>query len=490
MTRLRRLSGLYVVTLLVVSAAIMAVLHFGALLPSPASALAASPSPATDAATVTATGESALSGLTSNLHANFEHPLSRVLVQLLIVIALAQLAGRLCRRIGQPAVVGEIITGILIGPSLLGMFAPEAFAFVFPTDSLGALRMLSEVGVCFFMFVVGMELDLRQVQRNSHVAIAVSHVSIAFPYLLGVLLAYFLYSDLAGAGTSFISFALFMGIAMSITAFPVLARILQERGISQTFLGATAMTCAAVDDVTAWVILAFVVAVAGATGLASFALNALLVLAFIAIMVFLVRPALPLLLGRERLTQEDPASSTLAFVICVVIVTALTTEVIGIHALFGAFLAGAMMPTTEGFRRRISGRIQSFCAVLLLPLFFAFTGLRTQIGLLDDLEGWLMVLLITAVATLGKFGGSAAAARFTGMPWADSLKLGALMNTRGLMELVALNIGYDLGILSPRIFTMLVIMAVLTTMLTGPLLTLIGKQKYAAVDELPETSRT
>lgn len=485
MTPLKKLTCLYLVTLFVACAAIRSVLYFGSALPPPATVTAA-PGQTPVIATTT---ESAFTGFTRNFRANSTHPLSRLLVQLFVVIALAQLAGRVCRRIGQPAVVGEIITGIVLGPSLLGLLAPELFAFVFPADSLGALRLLSEVGVCLFMFVVGMELDVRQVQRNSHVAIAVSHVSIAFPYLLGVLLAYFLYGDLSGPSATFTSFALFMGVSMSITAFPVLARILQERGISRTFLGSTAMTCAAVGDVTAWTILAFVVAVAGATSLVSLSLNALLVLVFI-IMMLGVRPALPHLLGRDRMTQEDPSHGTLAIVVCVVIAASLATEVIGIHALFGAFLAGAMMPDVDGFRHRISQRLQAFSSVLLLPLFFAFTGLRTQIGLLHDFEGWSICLLITAVATVGKLGGTAAAARFTGMPWVESLKLGALMNTRGLVELIALNIGYDLGILSARIFTMLVIMAVLTTMITGPLLTLFQRQKYAIEPDLAEPSRT
>ena len=485
MTPLKKLTCLYLVTLFVACAAIRSVLYFGSALPPPATVTAASG----QTPVIATTTESVFSGFTRNFRANSTHPLSRLLVQLFVVIALAQLAGRVCRRIGQPAVVGEIITGIVLGPSLLGLLAPELFAFVFPTDSLGALRLLSEVGVCLFMFVVGMELDVRQVQRNSHVAIAVSHVSIAFPYLLGVLLAYFLYGDLSGPSATFTSFALFMGVSMSITAFPVLARILQERGISRTFLGSTAMTCAAVGDVTAWTILAFVVAVAGATSLVSLSLNALLVLVFI-IMMLGVRPALPHLLGRDRMTQEDPSHGTLAIVVCVVIAASLATEVIGIHALFGAFLAGAMMPDVDGFRHRISQRLQAFSSVLLLPLFFAFTGLRTQIGLLHDFEGWSICLLITAVATVGKLGGTAAAARFTGMPWVESLKLGALMNTRGLVELIALNIGYDLGILSARIFTMLVIMAVLTTMITGPLLTLFQRQKYAIEPDLAEPSRT
>ena len=488
---LKKLSCLYVATLLAAGAAIMAVLHVGSGLPSPPAATAV-PEQAipVQASVPAAPAESALAGLTQNLRANFEHPLSRLFVQLLIVIVLAQLAGRICRRIGQPAVVGEIIAGILLGPSLLGLLAPAAFEFIFPADSLEALRLLSQVGVCLFMFVVGMELDVRHVRTHSHVAIAVSHVSIARPYLLGVLLAYFLYTRLAGPGTTFTSFALFMGISMSITAFPVLARILQERGISRTFLGSTAMTCAAVDDVTAWTLLAFVVTIAGATSLASFSLNTLLVLAFIVVMMLGVRRALPRLLGRERIDRAEPSQGTIALVMLVVIAASLATEVIGIHALFGAFLAGAMMPNVDGFRSRIGSRIQAFGSILLLPLFFAFTGLRTQIGLLHDVEGWLILLLITVVATVGKLGGSAGAARITGMPWPESLKLGALMNTRGLMELIALNIGYDLGILSPRIFTMLVIMAVLTTLMTGPLLALLQRHGYRVARDLPEPSRT
>ncbi len=277
-----------------------------------------------------------------------------------------------------------------------------------------------------------------------------------------------------------------MGISMSITAFPVLARILQERGMTKTALGSTALTCAAVDDVTAWSIMAFVVAIARASSVAAAGLNLLLVFVFIAIMVWGVKRWLPLALGPQRLARENPSKATLGIVICVVVASALSTEVIGIHALFGAFLAGAIMPDTQGFRQKLIMRIENFSSVLLLPLFFAYTGLRTQIGLLNDLEGWLLCLLIIAVASLGKLGGSAFTARFTGMSWRDSLQLGALMNTRGLMELIALNIGYDLGILSPRIFSMLVVMSLATTMLTGPLLTLFGGKKRNAS---PDTAR-
>lgn len=474
--------------LLIVTAASLSIfwlLHLGATLPPPGGV---SVTPALSAS-APAAGPSALEAMMTGLSKNAADPLSHLFLQLLIVIAASRLVGRLFTRFGQPAVVGEMAAGILLGPSLFGLLAPESFAFVFSTPSLGTLKLLSQVGVCLFMFAVGMELNIKLVRHKAQTAVVVSHASILFPYLLGVGLAWFLYSHLAAPGATFTAFALFMGISMSITAFPVLARILQERGMTKTFLGSTAITCAAVDDVTAWSILAFVVAIVRSSSLGGCALNLLLVVAFIAVMIWVVKPALPRWLGSARLIQDEPSKGTLATVICVTVGAALCTEMIGIHALFGAFLAGAIMPETNDFRHKLGVRVENFSSVLLLPLFFAFTGLRTQIGLLNDLQGWLICLLIIAVATLGKLGGSALTARLTGMGWHDSLQLGALMNTRGLMELIALNIGYDLGILSPRIFTMLVIMALATTMLTGPLLTLFG-EKHVALDGLPVPARS
>lgn len=411
--------------------------------------------------------------------ANLRHPLSQLLIQLVTIIAFARLMGRLFTVLGQPSVVGEMAAGILLGPSLFGWLAPAAFGAVFPESSLDSLRLLSQLGVCLFMFAVGMEWDPAHLRGRAHTAIAVSHASIVLPLLLGVGLAYFLFSHLAGPHTTFTAFALFIGLSMSITAFPVLARILQDRGLMRTPLGATALTCAAVGDVTAWTLLAFVVAIAGAGTLAAVGLALLLVFVFIAVMVGVVRPLLPRWIGKTELASPEPSRGTLALVVALVVVSSLFSELIGIHALFGAFLAGAIMPLAHDFRHKLSVRVENFSSVLLLPLFFAFTGLRTQIGLVNDLESWAICLLIIAVATLGKLGGSALSARFTGMPWSESLQLGALMNTRGLMELIALNIGYDLGILSPRIFTMLVIMALATTVLTGPLLTLFGAKRPA-----------
>ncbi len=475
---MKRHTLIYIAVVSLLAIPMLYVLRSGATLPPPGGFPAS-----VSIAAAGAPNDSAFTAFGSALAQNFTDPLSRLFLQLLLIISCTRAVGWLFTRAGQPAVVGEMAAGILLGPSLFGLLAPTAFGFVFAAPSLAALKLLSQIGVCLFMFAVGMELNISQVKERAQTAIVVSHASIIIPYFLGVLLAWRLYSGYAAVGASFVGFALFLGISMSITAFPVLARILQERGLSRTALGSMALTCAAVDDVTAWTILAFVVAIVRASGVASSGLNLLLVLVFLAVMLRIIKPLLSRAL-RERAADESPSPTTLAIVVCTVMAAALMTEVIGIHALFGAFLAGAIMPETNGFRQKLGVRIENFSSVLLLPLFFAFTGLRTQIGLLNDAASWGVCLLIIAVATVGKLGGTAVVARCTGMNWSESLQLGALMNTRGLMELIALNIGYDLGILSPRIFTMLVIMALCTTMLTGPLLALFQRRE-AVFDVLP-----
>jgi Kef-type K+ transport system membrane component KefB len=479
---MKRTAFFYLLLLLLAGAGIILLLRAGATLPVPSAPSDVAGHASAVAKVASETSDSVVGAMLTSLRTNFDAPLGHLFLQLLVIIVASRAAGALFAKMGQPSVVGEMAAGILLGPSLFGLVAPDAFQFVFPATSLGTIKLLSQIGVCLFMFTVGMELNIAHVQNKAHAAVVVSHASIVVPYFLGVVLAYFLFTSLAASGTTFTAFALFMGISMSITAFPVLARILQERKLTQTFLGSTAITCAAVDDVTAWSILAFVVAIARATSVEASALNLLLVLAFIAVMIWAVRPALPRFIGRARLENESPSRGVLALVICVVVAASFCTEVIGIHALFGAFLAGAIMPETGGFRHKLAVRVENFSSVLLLPLFFVFTGLRTQVALVNDVQGWLLCLLIIAVATFGKLGGTAVSARFTGMSWSESLQLGALMNTRGLMELIALNIGYDLGILSPRIFAMLVVMALATTMLTGPLLTLFGEKKKVRSD--------
>jgi K+:H+ antiporter len=410
-------------------------------------------------------------GIVAGLLDNLKQPLGLLLLQVIVIAVAARLVGALFERIRQPRVIGEMVAGILLGPSLLGWLAPAGQELLFPASSLGALRILSQIGVILFMFVVGIELNVQHLREKSHTAVLVSHASIVVPFFLGTVFSLFLYRSQAPAGLPFSAFALFLGVSMSITAFPVLARILDERNLSRTLLGSTAIACAAVDDVTAWCLLAVVVAIAKANGLGGSLVTIGLTLLFIAFMLFGVRPRIARLV--ERWPHARMGTGMLAAVFIFVFASSLTTEVIGIHALFGAFLAGVCMPPDSGLRELVRSRLETFSSVLLLPLFFAFTGLRTQIGLLADWQGWLLCLAVIAVAIAGKLGGSMAAARWTGMNWTDSFSLGALMNTRGLVELIALNIGYDLGILSPRIFAMLVLMALITTFMTGPLLGLV-----------------
>lgn len=420
---------------------------------------------------------------------NLEHPLSLLLIQIVVIILSSRLLASLVSKIGQPMVIGEIIAGILLGPSVLGHFWPGVSQFIFQAASLPNLSFLSQLGLILFMFIIGLELDIQLLRRKAHTAVVVSHASIIIPFAMGVSLAYFLYSRFAPPHISFLGFGLFMGIAMSITAFPVLARILHERGLTKTALGSLALTCAAADDVTAWCILAAVIAIVQAGNGASAVFTVLLSIVYVIAMLKLVRPWL------ERLETQyaSPESLNRTFAVIsflVLFLSALTTEVIGIHALFGAFLAGASMPSQPGFRKMLASRIEDVSLVILLPLFFAFTGLKTQIGLLNDGATWLVCGLIIFVAVAGKFGGSLLAAKFTGQSWSDSLAIGALMNTRGLMELIVLNIGYDLGVLSPTVFTMMVLMALVTTFMTSPALSAIQyfrlKRKLMGVNPVPE----
>jgi Kef-type K+ transport system membrane component KefB len=397
-------------------------------------------------------------------------PLALLIVQLLVIVLATQAVGGLATLLRQPAVVGEIAAGVLLGPSLVGHVWPEAYTFLFPQASLDILRVLSQLGVILFMFSVGLDLDASHLRQRAPTAIAVSHFSIVVPFLLGVGAALVLYAPYAPEGVPFHAFALFMGIALSITAFPVLARVIEERGLTRTALGSTALACAAVDDVTAWSLLAAVVTLVtagGVGGTLAVMVGALAI--FMAAMVWLVKPWL----ARGFAGHTGPLSRRrTALVLVVLLASALLTELIGIHALFGAFVAGVIMPADEGLRRQLRERLESLSSVFLLPVFFAYTGLRTEIGLLNDAAGWAVCAGIILVAVAGKLVGSMLAARWSGSNWHDAFVIGALMNTRGLMELVALNVGYDLGILSPVMFTMLVVMALVTTAMTGPLIDL------------------
>lgn len=422
-----------------------------------------------------ATAVAAEKHLSSGAHHAFTSPLIIFILQLIVIILMVQVFVALVKKIGQPAVIGEIIAGILLGPSLLGKLFPQVSHFIFPKESLGNLQMLSQVGLVLFMFVIGMELNLEALKKKAKAAVIISHASIVIPYLLGVALALFLYKSYAPGNIRFYAFALFCGIAMSITAFPVLARIIKERNMVNTRLGTIAITCAAADDITAWCLLAFVIAIVKAGSLSASLYTILLTIAFIATMIYIVKPVLKKIIERRN-TNSKLNRSSIAFVFITLLLSAFISELIGIHALFGAFLAGVIMPQSFNFREQIINKTEDVAIVLLLPLFFVFTGLRTEIGSLNDTASRIMCLAITAVAITGKFGGSALAAKLTGETTYNSLSIGTLMNTRGLVELVVLNIGYDLGILTPRLFTMFVLMALITTFMTNPLLNILNRK--------------
>lgn len=404
---------------------------------------------------------------------NLFHPLAILILQIVTIIFVSRLFGFLFNKIRQPTVIGEIIAGIVLGPSVAGFLFPAFSDFLFPDGSLGNLQFLSQVGLILFMFFIGLELDWKVVKNQARDAVVISHASIVFPYFLGMALAYFLYTGLAADDISFLSFALFMGIAMSITAFPVLARVIQERDLSKTNLGIMAITCAAADDITAWCLLAIVIAIVKAGTFISALYSIGLALAFVLFMTLVVQPFLNKL-GKIYSERETISKTIVAISFLVLLISAYLAEVIGIHALFGAFLAGVIMPANFNFRRVMMEKVEDVSIVLLLPLFFVFTGLRTEIGLLNDGNLWLVCLAIVCTAVAGKFGGTAVAARMVGQSWKESLSLGALMNTRGLMELIVLNIGYDLGVLTAEMFAMLVLMALITTFMTGPALDLIN----------------
>src|SRR6218665_922630 len=416
---------------------------------------------------------------------NIQHPLAMLLAQIVTIILVAKLFGWICSKIGQPSVVGEMIAGIVLGPSLFGLYFPEFSGMIFPKESLPNLQFLSQIGLILFMFIVGMELDLKVLRKTSHNAVVVSHASIIIPFAMGMGLAYYIYETFAPDGVHFLSFGLFMGIAMSITAFPVLARIVQERGITKTKLGTLVIACAAADDITAWCILAAVIAVVKAGSVVSSFYVIIMAVAYVFLMLKLVRPFLARI-GSIYTSKETLTKPIVAMFFVTLIISSYVTEAIGIHALFGAFMAGAIMPDNIKFRTLFIEKVEDVALVLLLPLFFVFTGLRTQIGLLSEPGLWKLTAIIIAVAVTGKFIGSALAAKFVGQNWKDSLSIGALMNTRGLMELVVLNIGYDLGVLTPTVFSMMVLMALITTFMTGPALDLINWAfKSKQEDEIP-----
>jgi Kef-type K+ transport system membrane component KefB len=399
--------------------------------------------------------------------ASVTHPLLHVLFALVVMLVCGRCLGFLLRRLGQPPVIGEVVAGILLGPSLFGRVWPEAYAFVLPADVAPLLGMLSQIGVILYMFAVGVSLDLGRLRGREHTTLAISHASIVLPFTLGVLSSLYLYPRVATSDVPFGVFALFVGVSLSVTAFPVLARILTDRRVHRTRMGTIALTCAAVDDVTAWCLLAVVVGIAGGR-LGSALVTIALAILYGAFMFAVARPWIARrLAAAERYAHPSQGIPALLLgLVC----SSLATEAIGVHAIFGAFVFGALLPSDNALAKSLGKKLEEIVSVLLLPAFFVLTGMRTELGLVTGLQAWTLCGLIVLVACFGKFTGAAAAARLTGLSWRDAAALGVLMNTRGLMELIVLNVGYDLGILSPMLFAMLVIMAIVTTLATSPIL--------------------
>ena len=431
---------------------------------------ALSPSATEGAPTATATEAPAHSAI-----------LLHVLLALVVVIACGQLLGKLFAWLEQPPVIGEVLAGILLGPSLLGHIWPSGYEYLLPQEVAPYLGLIAQIGIILYMFTVGLELDAAVLRRHGHAMIAISHAGMVVPFTLGALFALPAYESLSSGSVAFTVFALFLGASMSVTAFPVLARILTDRGMNKTDLGMVALACAAANDVTAWCLLAFVVGVAQAQVGGALLVTAL-TLGYMAAMFLIMRP----LLGRWIPKEEGSLTRGVTVTVFLgLLLSAWTTEAIGVHAIFGAFLLGAMIPHDSIVAREFSRKLEDLVTIVFLPAFFAFTGMRTELGLVSGLENWLLCGAIIVIATLGKFGGSLLAARATGISWRDSAALGVLMNTRGLMELIVLNIGLDLQVISPRLFAMMVIMALVTTIATTPVLRLLGVSAKPDRDTAP-----
>src|SRR5271168_1639164 len=395
-----------------------------------------------------------------------------LLTQMSIILLVAVTCGRVARKLGQARVVGEIVGGMLIGPSVFGRFAPHISASLFPPSSFTSLETLSTVGLVLFLFLIGMELDYTQLYRQRATALAASGMSILLPFAMAALLAHPLRVRFAPHGIGNIPFVLFLGIAMSITAFPVLARIVEERNLQTTPLGTTAILCAAVQDVIAWSLLAIALALIGeAGGPSSLPIRLAGLAIYLLVMLGIIRP-----LARRLALRSHPELSfeLLGVIVAGILLSAAATDKIGVHPLFGAFLAGVCFPRIKLWRVALRERLDMLVSVLLLPLFFALTGMRVRLDLLNDSAMWVWAGIVLAAAVFGKMGGAVIAARWTGQSWRNAVALGALLNTRGLVELIVLNIAYNVGAFSPTLFTMMVVMALVTTMLTAPVLNLLG----------------
>jgi Kef-type K+ transport system membrane component KefB len=415
-----------------------------------------------------------------------DDPLSRFIAQLVIVVGLARLLGRVARKVGQPAVVAEIVSGIILGPSILGGLAPSVSNALFPTGAIEPLASASQLGVLLFVFLVGLEVEPAMLRGRARATFAIAIVGIVAPFVLGAAVAVPV-NELVASHMPTLELALFIGAAMAVTAFPVLARILGDHRLLRTRLGALAIACAAVEDVIAWCLLAFVIAFARSDSLVQAMMTTALAVVFVIAMLLVVRPVL------ERLVDRNNAPLTLsndmvAFAVLGALASAWISNRIGIHVVFGAFLFGAVVPKRDGFAHALADKLEAIIVVVLLPLFFVVSGLRTHVGLVGSANHALACILIVAVACVGKFGGTMIAARATGLQWREASALGILMNTRGLMELIVLNVGFELGVLDTSIFSMMVVMVLVTTMITSPILSRVYPARDAIRDLVADST--
>ncbi len=401
-----------------------------------------------------------------------EKLVSFTLLQLLCIIAGARLCGGLARQLGQPRVVGEIVGGLVLGPSLFGRLFPAQFEFVFHSTSPLPLLILSQIGLTLLMFQIGLEFDFSHLRerQNRNAMVAISAAGIALPFALGWWLGDVSHATLA-PDIQPLGYRLFLAVALSITAIPILGRIMMELGISRTRLGVIAITAAALDDVTGWSLLALVSALTMAqfSGPAFFTKVALLGVYFV-VSLLVLRPALHWLVRKFPPRDGQLSHNLMAFILGIIFVSGLITYALGVFVIFGGFIIGVLLHDRTEFVEAWKKSVAQFVTVFFLPIFFTFTGLRTNVNALDTAALWGWCALVIGAATFGKFVGCSLAARWNGLSWPESGCIGIMMNTRALMELVVVNVGFELGVIPANVFTMLVLMAIFSTVVTSPFL--------------------
>jgi Kef-type K+ transport system membrane component KefB len=397
----------------------------------------------------------------------------RVLVAVAVVVAVAALGGAIARRLGQPAVVGELVGGVALGPSALGAADPSFQHWLFPTAAMPSLNVLAQLGVILFMFLIGAELAPGALRRSGGRAVVIGHAAMAPALLCGVVVALSLRGHYPSAQSGTMPFLLFIGLCFAITAFPVLARVLDEEKLIRTRIGTTGIAAAGIGDITAWCLLALVVAAVRQSSLGSAGAALGLVAAFAVAMVTLVRPAVARLVAWAEKAGPDAGSArkvtVSAGLVCLVLACGLATNAMGVHAIFGAFLAGVVMPRDNKLIKELITQIEGVVLWVMLPLFFMTVGLQTNLRSLTG-GSWLVCLAVIAIAVVAKVGGTSGAATAVGERPRTALALGAMMNCRGLTELIVLQLGLQLGVLSPSLFSIFVVMTLVTTAMTGPLL--------------------